>query len=271
MDLLMIRTFLLLAAVPLFAADPLPITGLSHVAFKVSDLDRARPFYGDLLGLIEDGPIYHINANQFVKLIKVTPVPEDRLDHIGIGVSNLDAMQRGLAARGIRTSPGEGRSLRVTDPDGNAIEFVLEHTDSRYATVRGEPLSRRLLHTGAKVHDPERALAFYRDQLGLTEFWRGGPTDSETRWINLRLPGPRGDYLELMLYSQPPDVRQLGSMHHICLEVPDIQAAHKLAVSRGAPASAQPKVGRNRKWQLNLFDPDGTRTELMEPNIRSER
>ena len=26
------------------------------------------------------------------------------------------------------------------------------------------------------------------------------------------------------------------------------------------------KVGRNRKRQANLFDPDGTRVELMEPN-----
>jgi hypothetical protein len=26
-----------------------------------------------------------------------------------------------------------------------------------------------------------------------------------------------------------------------------------------------PRIGRNNRWQLNLFDPDGTRTELMEP------
>jgi hypothetical protein len=26
-----------------------------------------------------------------------------------------------------------------------------------------------------------------------------------------------------------------------------------------------PQVGRNRRWQLNLFDPDGSRAELMEP------
>ena len=25
-----------------------------------------------------------------------------------------------------------------------------------------------------------------------------------------------------------------------------------------------PKIGRDAKWQLNLFDPDGTRAELME-------
>jgi hypothetical protein len=25
-----------------------------------------------------------------------------------------------------------------------------------------------------------------------------------------------------------------------------------------------PRIGRDGKWQLNLFDPDGTRTEVME-------
>ena len=32
-----------------------------------------------------------------------------------------------------------------------------------------------------------------------------------------------------------------------------------------APALQKPRIGRNNKWQLNLFDKDGTRVELMEP------
>jgi hypothetical protein len=27
----------------------------------------------------------------------------------------------------------------------------------------------------------------------------------------------------------------------------------------------KPKIGRDGKWQLNLYDPNGTRAELMEP------
>jgi len=27
----------------------------------------------------------------------------------------------------------------------------------------------------------------------------------------------------------------------------------------------QPKIGRDGKWQLNLYDPNSTRVELMEP------
>jgi lactoylglutathione lyase len=55
----------------------------------------------------------------------------------------------------------------------------------------------------------------------------------------------------------------------MALLVPDIQAA--LETVRARPGGQDPKavrtpqVGRNRRWQLNLFDPDGSRTELMEP------
>jgi lactoylglutathione lyase len=57
--------------------------------------------------------------------------------------------------------------------------------------------------------------------------------------------------------------------HHICLEVSDIEAARVLLAERVAAASytrpLEVRVGTNRKRQLNLFDPDGTRVELMEP------
>ncbi len=33
---------------------------------------------------------------------------------------------------------------------------------------------------------------------------------------------------------------------------------------RGMKLPEQPKIGRDGKWQLNLYDPDGTRVELME-------
>ena len=58
-------------------------------------------------------------------------------------------------------------------------------------------------------------------------------------------------------------------MHHVALVVPDIQAALELVRSRRGGTDRQtvraPQVGRNKRWQLNLFDPDGSRAELMEP------
>jgi len=78
------------------------------------------------------------------------------------------------------------------------------------------------------------------------------------------------DYLELMLYSEKQNAEQMGVKNHICLITPDIAKAVAILESRpGRKQYSRPieiKVGRNGKRQANLFDPDGTRVELMEPN-----
>jgi lactoylglutathione lyase len=77
------------------------------------------------------------------------------------------------------------------------------------------------------------------------------------------------DYLEYMLVTAPPDRRQRGVLNHVALQVPDMQEAWETIGTRTPPAGrarlAAPAVGRNGRWQLNLYDADGTRTELMEP------
>lgn len=73
-----------------------------------------------------------------------------------------------------------------------------------------------------------------------------------------------------MLYSELPDPDKRGKYHHFCLEVPDVEKAKAILVECAAkigydkPMDIQ--TGINRKRQLNLWDPDGTRVELMEPN-----
>jgi lactoylglutathione lyase len=87
-------------------------------------------------------------------------------------------------------------------------------------------------------------------------------------WINLRLPDSE-DYIELMLFKSAPAEDKRGTAHHLCLETPDIDAS--MAAINANPARAgytrpiDVHLGKNRKRQANLFDPDGTRTELMEP------
>jgi lactoylglutathione lyase len=72
-----------------------------------------------------------------------------------------------------------------------------------------------------------------------------------------------------MLVTGKVDRRQLGVLHHLALTVPDIQKAlEELRQRPGGldPATVKsPQVGRNDRWQLNLYDQDGSRTELMEP------
>ena len=73
------------------------------------------------------------------------------------------------------------------------------------------------------------------------------------------------DWLEYMLNVHDPSPKTLGVMHHLALGVPSIEAGYKTVLARGLKPPQPPKIGRDGKWQLNLYDPNYTRAELMEP------
>lgn len=273
----------LMAGVVSLAAE-LPITGIAEVGFRVSSLNEAASFYIYVLGLsdISDPGSqqrrFYVSESQSVVVeAGLAPGQDVRLGHISIATSDAGRLrtllqQRGLQPGTLERSRAGLRSFWLSDPEGHQLQFV-EQSRSGNPRVLSEslPLSVHLLHTGVTVSNLDRAMEFYRDKLGFVEIWRGGRSDSELNWINLRMPGPRGDYIELMLHAGTPTREQYGSMHHICLEVPDIQQAYKTVLSRGVSGERhKPRIGRNKRWQLNLFDPDGSRTELMEPKPAPE-
>jgi len=273
-------------AVSARAAERPPLVGVSHIAFHVSDVPKARAFYGGLLGYEEiaakaspEGRVrFRINGRQYVEIVPgLVAGSDDRLDHVAFETMDVDALRAYLDEKGLKSRvpaieaghPG----LLVIDPDGHAVEFVPHGAPSpeggARATARDRRVSARLLHIGLTVRDQDAADRFYKDVLGFSEIWRGGRNDTVTDWINMKVPDGT-DYLEYMLVgADPVDRVRLGSLHHMALLVPDIQAA--LETVRARPGGLDPKtvrtpqVGRNRRWQLNLFDPDGSRTELMEP------
>ena len=284
-----IATLLLLFLLPAFGnAQELPLLGLAHVGFKVTDMEKARGFYTGVLGYPEayslkvnlDAPttVYlKINDEQYILLTADLKDSENqRVSHVAMLTSDIRKAHSMLSGRGVVMEPvltgtGGSQSFMFKDPDGNDLEMVEYRPGSSAANARGKSIgpnriSQRLRHAGVMVAKEQPALSFYRDKLGFRETWRGGPKEGETRWINLQMPGPSGDYIELMLYSQPPTRQSLGSMQHICLEVPDIEAAYRAVLARSTPDSIRqkPTVGLNRRRLLNLFDPDGSRTELME-------
>ena len=119
------------------------------------------------------------------------------------------------------------------------------------------------------VSNMDRAVKFYRDVLAFQETWRGSSSGQELSWVNMRVPDGT-DYLEFMLYSKAPEGDQVGVKNHICLVTPGIDKAVAIlkerAVKIGYNRPIDIKAGVNRKRQANLFDPDGTRIELMEPD-----
>src|SRR6266853_1891773 len=95
-------------------------------------------------------------------------------------------------------------------------------------------------------------------------YWHGGMKDKDTDWLDLQVPDGT-DWIEFMLnVPADADKKLLGVMNHIALGVPDIHAAAKQLLTNGMQLSEEPKIGRDGKWQLNLYDPDDTRVELME-------
>jgi lactoylglutathione lyase len=255
-----------------------PLTGIDHVAFRVSDAAATKRFYADTLRLhsstMESRTVIDVGRRQRIVLEAGLPETSDeRLSHVAFAVGDVTSMTAYLKGRGVDVlQPGERctpMAIRAADPDGHVIEFVAARTSSADRIASPDrALSHRLLHVGVTVRDEEAAHRFYRDVLGFQEIWRGGAAENLTNWVNMRVPDGT-DYVEYMLAATPPDRRQRGVMHHACLMVPDIQAAWEVVgIQRPAsPVSTidPPRIGRNRKWQLNLFDPDGTRIELMEP------
>jgi lactoylglutathione lyase len=271
------------------AADRPWLTGIDHVVFRTSSTLAAQRFYGDLLGLTgttggnagspepsSTWNEYTVNARQHVFLVSgLPPGTDERLEHIAFATTDLTALGTYLRDKGVKVDgPAAHRpcgieGLRVVDPEGHTIEFVQEtQVSSEGGSRSGNELSSRLLHAGITVRSESAANAFYRDVLGMTEIWRGGFEPPKMNWVNLRLP-ESGDYLEYMLRDAPSTRKQLGVDHHICLVVPDIQTAWEQVRERTPAAEranlSPPQVGKNDKWQINLYDPDGTRVELMEP------
>lgn len=273
------------AAVEQTAAPARPrITGISHITFRTTDPLAARRFYGGVLGLTgrpasgDPRIVFSVGGRQRVIIEPgLRPQDEERLDHLAFDTSDIKALGVFLASRGLLPPSGGGATetlcepgaIRVTDPDGHPVEFVQARwPPGPPAPGSSRALSHRLLHAGLTIRDEEAAHRFYRDALGFSEIWRGGRKEGATQWVNMRVPDGT-DYLEYMLVSAEPDRRQRGVLHHAALMVPDMQDAWEEAVRRG-PDSPQtrlgpPQVGVNGRWQLNLFDPDGTRIELMEP------
>ncbi len=266
------------------------ITGVAHIGIFAHDYEKSRAFYRDFLGFEEaydlknsDGTpsmtFFKVNERQYIELFVEKEPDTDRLNHISVETDDIDAMRDYLASRGLPVPAKAGtgriknRSFTIKDPDGHGVEFVQYMPDGWTVREKGKHLpdsriSQRIAHVGVIVTDVPASMKFYKEILGFEETWRGSSTGTQLSWINLKVPDGK-DYVELMLYKDAPEPTKRGTAHHLCLEVPSVATA--VAELEAKPSRKQysrtlePKVGINRKRQVNLFDPDGTRTELMEP------
>lgn len=265
------------------------LVGVSHVALKVSDIEKSRAFYKEFLGFAEAGELRNpdgslaltfikINDRQGVELFPGRKPEETILYQVAFEVEGIEALRARLSAQGITVPErvGKGRignlNFTVKDPNGHTIEFVQYEPDGWTMRDKGKfmpasPVSTKLRHAGFVVTGPAATMAFYGKTLGMRETWRGSANGKELSWINMKLPDG-DDYVELMLGNGPVPPDQIGIKNHISLEVENIDEAvaklERTAYWQQYNRKVEIKTGRNRKRQVNLYDPDGTRVELME-------
>jgi catechol 2,3-dioxygenase-like lactoylglutathione lyase family enzyme len=281
--------FLLAIFAPcLLAQQRPPILGVAHIAVKTNDIAAARQFYGHDLGFQEpfslDKPAgglmltyFKVNDHQYIEVFPNLKDPDDvQLSHIAFETTNAKQLRDYLASRGVKVpetlKPGlDGNlSMMVKDPDGHDVEFVEYRPGSLHSRNFGKFLpdtriSDHIIHVGVTVQDQAAADKFYKDILGFHQFWHGGMTDDRTDWVDMRVPDGT-DWLEYMLNVKNPNPKTLGVMNHMALGTPSCEKSYEKLVARGMDLKGQkPKIGRDGKWQLNLYDPNFTRAELMEP------
>jgi catechol 2,3-dioxygenase-like lactoylglutathione lyase family enzyme len=115
----------------------------------VTDLERAKGFYEDVIGLRElprpafdfpgawyelgDGQL-HLIAHTTPRTLRGTTEIDSRDGHFAVRVADYEATLEHLRAHGIAirerpTNPTPWAQLYITDPDGNVIELNVERGD----------------------------------------------------------------------------------------------------------------------------------------------
>jgi catechol 2,3-dioxygenase-like lactoylglutathione lyase family enzyme len=255
------------------------ITGIALVRLRVSNMEASRAFYAKTLGLPEvsqgcfspasAATCFSINSLQKLELISSHPTEsKNAVEAIGYHVRDASIMRDYLLSRGVkcsevkRSASGD-KFIEVRDPEDHRVVF-LSPGNGTMSSVAISPLSNQIIHTGFVVKDRSAEDAFYQDILGFRLYWHGGMKDDETSWVAMEVPNGT-TWLEYMLNISPTaDHHTLGVMNHISLGVVDIKAADARLIQNGWKPTEEPKLGRDGKWQLNVYDPDDTRVEYME-------
>jgi 3,4-dihydroxyphenylacetate 2,3-dioxygenase len=160
-------------------APPFNIVRLSHVVYRVKDLEKSRAFYVDLLGLQvteEDERTIRLRAleERGHHCIKLVQAERSEVAVLGFKLfddADLDKAETFFQAKGLPTTWVEhdhmGRTLRTRDPFGIPLEFYqrmdrLKPIHQQYKLYSGvRPL--RIDHFNMFSADVDASVAFYNE------------------------------------------------------------------------------------------------------------
>jgi len=271
-------------------SGPARITGMAHIAYYVTDLQKARDYYESFLGFAEafdiknsDGSVrvafIKINDRQYIELyVQPKSAAENFgwLHDAGFETNNAKGMRDRLASLGIKvparvTKDETGNlSFVIVDPSGFTIQIVQYLPHSMTGRTKGKfmpatRISDRIDHIGLLVSSREASWKFYGDAFGFTKEGDGS---------KMAIPGS-DDRFELGVERKKnPSEARYHVKDHICLSSPDVpkvtaelEAKPESKEFPGAIADIH-QLG-NGKHVIEIYDTDHNRVEMMEPGAES--
>jgi catechol 2,3-dioxygenase-like lactoylglutathione lyase family enzyme len=261
------------------------ILGIAGVTILVSDVSEARTFYLKLIDPAHSceycapaSPNFvFLPSGQRIHFEKVpAPAPANLLTEVSFLTDDLEGFKKYFNFNKVdfdqvkKKQGGELIRIVLTDPEGHRVSFTdsyhLANSEDVNAGLPPSNLSNpvRIIHAGFVVKNREAIDRFYDYELGFRPYWHGGMTEERDDWVAMQVPEGT-DWVEYMLNISPTaDKHTLGVMNHISIGVPDIHAISDQVTKAGIKPNETPKIGRDGKWQLNLYDADLTRVEFME-------
>jgi catechol 2,3-dioxygenase-like lactoylglutathione lyase family enzyme len=240
------------------AQPPAPdagITGIAHVAFRVSDLDREIAFLGKLgyeesFAMTNNGKttevFVKINDRQFIELYPQTDASQPLgWMHVCYEAGDLNALVTYYVSIGLKAAPvrkaGAGNLISsMNDPEGHVTEFTQYMPGSRHTLDRGQHLGTNRVSTDLIGFDlPVVGFAAEKQfyiQLGF---------EAEDADGNVRLTTPGAPDVRLELRPMHP-----GAQPQFFFPVPDARKAADALKDAGV------KPERNGKLVF-VHDPDG--------------
>jgi catechol 2,3-dioxygenase-like lactoylglutathione lyase family enzyme len=250
------------------------IYGIQEISLLSSDVPDAVGFYKKIIKLdapclwCEEAPTGTIRlpSGQMIRVLAMPqPASRNLLLSMGFAVDNLESLKKYLSAKHVEFKETKGaakeggETVSVVDPEGHSILFVKWQKN-----LGVKDHTNRIIHAGFVVKDRAAMDRLYKDVLGFHVYWHGGMKDGETDWVDMQVPDGT-DWIEYMLnIPENADKQTLGVMNHFALGVPNVKAAAAALEKSGVKLPEGPQIGRDGKWQLNLYDADETRVELME-------
>lgn len=260
---------------------PFSITRAAHLEFRVTDLERARAFYVDLLGFMEtardEQRIYlggYEERDLYSLVLRKASSPG--VGHIAFRVADAEDVgriaslyeQHGCAVKWIDEGfeQGQGKAVRVQDPSGLPIEFFhqiaqRERMLQRFDLYRGAQIMR-LDHFNCQVPDVQKVYDWFTQKLGFScSEYTVTDTQPERLWA--------------AWLHRKQDVHDIALMngigprvHHGGFWVSDqlsVLKACDILAAAGAVQNIERGPGRHglsNAFFLYLRDPDGNRIEL---------